>query len=110
MTTKTNLNKGIIFMKSLVISLGVILLVLIAVLFILKFNRDKTLAQANKCDNDLIIEVDNEIEKMELQGTNIVVLTKFNQKLGTQQIIKFDSACGKIISKTTFQKANEKDQ
>jgi len=109
MTIEAKLDKGVIFMRSLVISLGIILLVLLAAFFLLKFNRDKTLAEANKCDNNLLIQIGDQIEKMELQGSNIVVLTKFNKDFGTQEIIKFDSNCGKIISKTTFQKYNEKD-
>lgn len=107
---KGNKLKSLIFIKSTVVSLGVILLVLIAAFFMLKLKRDK-LSKTNDCNNSLLIEVDSEIEKMELQGNNnIVVLTRFNRDLGTQEIIKFDSNCGKIISRSVFHKANERER
>jgi hypothetical protein len=103
----SNKNKSLIFIKSTVVSLGIILMVMMISLIMVKYKRSQIKNQI-KCDDNLNISVKTEIEKFEVQGSDIVVLTKVNSKSGKQEIIRFDSNCGRIISKTTFaQKPNK---
>lgn len=93
------IDKGLIFLKSSVIALGIVLVVLMAALLIIK---NKKSANVNsECPKDVSINVEEKIEKIEINGNYIWVTTKENK--GSKRVIKIDN-CGKIVSKIKLQK------
>ncbi len=94
-------NKSLIFLKSSVVVMGIFFIVLFFALIILK--QKKSTSKENICQKYLKLEEVGEIDKMELQGNNIIILTKPNSKTQNQpkkqEIIKIDSNCLAIINR-----------
>ena len=98
MTQKTkNTNKSLIFLKSSVIALGIVFVVMIFAFVIIK--QKKSSKKIESCKNFLQLQVAGEVDKMELQGNNIIILTKLNSKTKKQEIIKIDGNCTSVINR-----------
>lgn len=95
-TIKT-IGKGLIFLKASVVAMGIIFAVLLITLIFVKKNKNQQ--EKNNCPQYSILEITNGIAKMELQGSNnIIILTNKDPKTGSQKIIKIDSHCYDIIN------------
>ena len=92
-----SINKSLIFLKSSVIGMGLVFVVLLVALILIK--QKKSHLQANNCSDLLQLQIAGEVDKMELQGSNIIILTKPNSKTKKQEIIKVDSNCASIINR-----------
>ncbi len=97
MTTKNIKNKNFIFLKSSVIALGIVFLVLLALLVILKLNKDKNQNQNHtktliSCNQEQIVVINNEVEKLMDAKDEIIILTK--AKSGHQELVLLDKRCG----------------
>ncbi|MCE3255324.1 MAG: hypothetical protein K0R25_818 [Rickettsiaceae bacterium] len=90
-------NKSLIFLKSSVIALGIVFMVLFVVLIFAK--QKKSVQKSRDCQDFLQLKILGEVEKMELQGSNIIILTKRNSKTGKQEIVKIDGNCTSVISR-----------
>ena len=95
------INKSLIFLKSSVIAMGIVFIVLIFSFILIK--QKKSNQKTNDCPQLIQLKVDNQIEKMELQNNNIIILTKYNPRTNTQEIIKIDSNCTRIINHIKLQ-------
>jgi hypothetical protein len=98
MTQKTkNTNKSLIFLKSSVIALGIVFVVMIFSFAII--TQKKSNKKIEACKNFLALQIAGEVDKIELQGNNIIILTKPNSKTKKQEIIKIDSNCASVINR-----------
>ena len=94
-------NKSLIILKSSVIAMGIVFVVLlVAFVFIKQKNPSKKI---DSCQKFLHLEVSGEIDKMELQGSNIIIVTKINPKTKKQEIIKIDNSCTQVINRIELQ-------
>jgi hypothetical protein len=94
------ITKSLILVKATTIALGIVLVVLMMVLLIVSQKEPKQ--KANNCAEFLQINITGEVEQMTIDGKHITILTKKNQKNKTQEIIKIDSNCAKIINHIKF--------
>ncbi len=92
-----SINKSLIFLKASVIGMGIVFVVMLLAFIIIK--QKKSTAQTNNCQKFLQLQVTGEVDKMELQGSNIIILTKANSKTKKQEIIKLDSNCVAVINR-----------
>ena len=91
------INKSLIFLKSSVVAMGIIFVVLfVALIFVRQKKVNKISAN---CQKFLQLQILGEVQKMELQGNNIIILTSPNRATKKQEIIKIDSNCVAIINK-----------
>ena len=90
-------NKSLIFLKSSIIVMGIVLVVLLIALIVLK--QKKSTAKNDNCQDFLQLQIAGEVDKIKLQGSNIIILTKPNSKTRKQEIIKIDSNCTKVINR-----------
>jgi cbb3-type cytochrome oxidase subunit 3 len=97
------INKGLIFLKSSVLMLFIVLVVLV-IAFIMSRNKKQHVSQemANICRDNQAILIDSEIEKVEVQGGVLNVLTKFDKDKNGQELIRINAACGNEINRITF--------
>ncbi|MBM5782615.1 MAG: hypothetical protein FJ368_04250 [Pelagibacterales bacterium] len=96
--------KGMILVKSTVIALFVILVVLMIAFILVKNKKDKTASlQVISCRENKSIVLNSDIEKLEIQGNYINVLTKFDPKNKSKEFIKIDANCGNEISRIKFE-------
>ena len=93
------ISKGLIFLKSTVIALGLVLFILLVALIIAKSKKDNNNKSDNKCNNKTLI-LENKIEQFEIKGNSIFILTK--PHLMSQELIQLDLKCQNLISKTTI--------
>ena len=92
-----NINKSLIFLKASVIGMGIVFVVMLFAFIIIK--QKKAATQSDSCQKFLQLQTTGEVDKMELQGSNIIILTKPNAKTKKQEIIKIDSNCTSIINR-----------
>jgi uncharacterized membrane protein len=90
------LTKPLIFVKATAIALGIVLVVLMMVLLIV--SQKQSTKESSLCQKFLEINTAGEVEKMEVSGSQIIILTKPNPETGGQEIIKLNSNCAKIIN------------
>lgn len=93
------IDKNLIFLKSSVIAMGVIFVVLLAVLVILK--NKKINSKPNECNENAIVNVGAEVERVELSDGYILVITKPNN--GERGVVKIDR-CGKVVDRVILKK------
>lgn len=104
--SQKKVQKSHIFLKSTVIALGIIFLVLVALLVILKINqKNGSSTQENSkvlidCDQQQIIVINNEIEKVVDAKDEILILTQ--ERAGEQELITLDKKCGFLKRKIKF--------
>jgi len=96
------INKSLILLKSLVVGMGVVFVVLIIALVFIK--QKKSQQQVKNCTDFLQLQIAGEVDKIEVQGNNIIILTKPNLKTTRQEIIKIDSNCVKVINRIELTK------
>lgn len=100
-------NKNLIFLKSTVISLFLVLVTLMIAFVMIKNKKQKTVSDsAIACKESNVISLDNEIAKIETQGSIITILTKVD-KSGNQEIIRLGAACGNEINRINFKIKND---
>jgi hypothetical protein len=92
-----SINKSLIFLKASVIAMGIFFLVALFAFVIIKQKRSSQ--KIDSCKNFLQLQIAGEVDKMELQGSNIIILTKPNSKTKKQEIIKIDSNCTSVINR-----------
>ena len=92
-----SINKSLIFLKASVIGMGIVFMVMLLAFIIIK--QKKSVQQSDNCQKFLQLQVTGEVDKMELQGGNIIILTKANSKTHKQEIIKIDSSCVAVINR-----------
>jgi hypothetical protein len=92
-------SKTMILLKASTIALGIFFVVLIIAFLLIKQKRSGQ--TINKCANFLETQISGEIKEMKISGNSIIILTKPNQAK-TQEIIKIDSNCAKIINRIQF--------
>ncbi len=90
-------HKPLIFLKASVLGMGIVFVVLIFAFVFIK--QKKSNKKVDNCQKFLQLNVSGEVDKIELQGNQIIILTKFNSKTNKQEIIKIDSNCAAVISK-----------
>lgn len=96
--------RGMIFVKSTVVALFVILIVLMIAFVLVKNKKDKSdLKKVDSCKEVKSILLDSDIEKLEVQGNYINVLTKFDGKNKSREFVKLDANCGNEISRIKFE-------
>ncbi len=93
-------NKSMIFLKSTVYSLGIVLAVLLIAFFIIKNNKD-SLKNANiaKCEQRPI-QINGKIDEVSVSKSEIVILTE--NKKGDQELIRLDKDCLNELSRRKF--------
>lgn len=102
------INKGLIFIKSTVLALFIILVALVIAFMITKNKKEQAKEKVVKdCATTKEIVVDNEIMKVESEGRVINVLTKMDKNGRTQELIRIDSVCGNEIGRINFVIKNE---
>ena len=103
------LDKGLIFLKSSVIALGLIFLVLLSLLLFLKLKKgsDKTASVSHKkisaqyCnDSSRKIIISSPISKIIDTKSGIILLTKV--KNNQQELLTLDKKCGLILNRKRF--------
>ena len=77
-------NKSLIFLKASTIAMGLIFVVLLIALILIK--QKKSHQKINNCADFLQLKIVGEVDKMEFQGSNIIILTKPNFKTKKQEI------------------------
>jgi len=92
-----SINKSLIFLKASVIAMGIVFVVALFAFVIIK--QKKSSQKIESCKNFLQLQIAGEVDKMELQGNNIIILTKPNSKTKKQEIIKIDSGCTSVINR-----------
>lgn len=98
------INKGLIFIKSTVLMLFIVLVVLVIAFMMSKNKKEQARAEMAKgCKEVKSIMIDSEIEKIEYQGRILNVLTKFNKETNDQELIRIDSQCGNEINRINFE-------
>ena len=98
------INKGLIFIKSTVLMLFIVLVVLVIAFMMSKNKKEQARAEmAEGCKEVKTIMIDSEIEKIEYQGRILNVLTKFNKETNDQELIRIDSQCGNEINRINFE-------
>ena len=98
------INKGLIFIKSTVLMLFIVLVVLVIAFMMSKNKKEQARAEmAEGCKEVKSIMIDSEIEKIEYQGRILNVLTKFNKETNDQELIRIDSQCGNEINRINFE-------
>lgn len=91
-------DKSLIFIKSTVIALGIVLIALIPALFALK-NKQKH--SENNCPA-LTVQISNKIAEFKTEENSVIILTQTN-KQKEQEVIKIDNRhCPKIINRLTI--------
>lgn len=96
-----SINKGLIFLKSSVIALGLVFLVLLVLLLILKTHENETPKIAeNSCNKEQIIDLNNEIDEIIDGKSEIIILTE--PKASQQQLLILDKNCGVVKQKIQF--------
>ncbi|MES2677301.1 MAG: hypothetical protein V4612_03175 [Pseudomonadota bacterium] len=102
MTNETkSANKSLIFLKASTIAMGLVFVVLLIALILIK--QKKSSLQTSNCESFLQLKIAGEVDKIELQGNNIIILTKPNPKTKKQEIVKIDSNCTTIINRIELQ-------
>lgn len=98
-------NKSMIFLKSTVYSLGIILTILIIAFFIVRNNKN-FMANYNitnlQCDNQQAIKINGRVDEIAVGKSEIVILSE--NKQGNQELIKLDKNCLSEISRRQFTK------
>jgi hypothetical protein len=98
------INKGLIFIKSTVLMLFVVLVVLVIAFMMSKNKKEQARAEmVEGCKEVKSIMIDSEIEKIEYQGRILNVLTKFNKETNDQELIRIDLQCGNEINRINFE-------
>lgn len=98
------INKGLIFLKSTVLMLFVVLVVLVIAFMMAKNKKEQPKAEiVEGCKEIKSIMIESEIEKIEVQGRILNVLTKFNKETNSQELIRIDSYCGNEINRINFE-------
>jgi hypothetical protein len=98
------INKGLIFIKSTVLMLFIVLVVLVIAFMMSKNKKEQARAEmVEGCKEVKSIMIDSEIEKIEYQGRILNVLTKFNKETNDQELIRIDSQCGNEINRINFE-------
>lgn len=92
-----SINKSLILLKASVIGMGIVFVVALFAFIIIK--QKKIGQKTNNCQKYLQLQIAGEISQMELQGNNIIILTKPNIKTKIQEIIKIDSNCTTILNR-----------
>ena len=92
-----SINKSLIFLKASVIGMGIVFVVALFAFVIIKQKRSSQ--KIESCKNFLQLQITGEVDKMELQGSNIIILTKPNPKTKKQEIIKINSNCTSVINR-----------
>ncbi|MDA0902525.1 MAG: hypothetical protein O3B09_03855, partial [Proteobacteria bacterium] len=101
------INRGLIMLKSSVIALGLVLFILV-IAFVIAKNKKSASVEVTVKKKDIcaeqIIKIDAQIEKFEVVGKHIFLLTKpaFKNGAKTQQLIKLSNDCGEVISSSQF--------
>lgn len=98
------INKGLVFLKSTVLMLSIVLTVLVIAFVVAKNKKEQPKAEmVEGCKEVKTIMIDSEIEKIEFQGRILNVLTKFNKETNGQELIRIDSQCGNEINRINFE-------
>lgn len=98
------INKGLVFLKSTVLMLSIVLTVLVIAFVVAKNKKEQPKAEiVEGCKEVKAIMISNEIEKVEVQGRVLNVLTKLNKKTNSQELIRIDSYCGSEINRINFE-------
>ncbi len=92
-----SINKSLIFLKASAIAMGIVFFVALFAFIIIK--QKKSSQKIESCKNFLQLQVAGKVDKMELRGNNIIILTKPNPKTKKQEIIKIDSNCVTVINR-----------
>lgn len=92
-----SINKSLIFLKASVIGMGIVFVVMLFAFVIIK--QKKSASISDNCQKFLQLQTTGEVDKMELQGSNIIILTKPDLKTKKQEIIKIDSNCVALINR-----------
>jgi hypothetical protein len=104
MSETKKISHSLVFLKASVIAMGIVFLVMLVALIIVKQkksttqNMEQNMAKNDGCQKFLQLKIAGEVDKMELQGNNIIILTKPNNQTKTQEIIKIDSHCTSVIN------------
>lgn len=102
--------RSLIFIKSTVIALFVVLVVLIIAFIVVKNKKEKSqLVNIDNCKELKTIIIENEVEELEIQGSQVNILTEFNEESQTQEFIKIDSNCGQELARFKLKIKNKNE-
>lgn len=85
-------DKSLIFIKSTVVALGLVFLVLLALLIILKFNKNKQQKLQDNCKTENNLEIKGEVNQIIDNGSDVILLTK--PQNNQQEILILNKSCG----------------
>ena len=95
--------KSLIFIKSTVLALSIILVALVIAFLITKNKKEMAKEEITKsCKKESEVMIDNEMIKIESEGRIINVLTKVDEHNRNQELITIDSFCGNEIGRINF--------
>ena len=80
--------------------MGIVFVVLLTMLL---FKQSKSIKTVNNCQKFLAIKTNGEIDRISLEGNNLIIITKPNLKNKTQDIIKIDHKCLNVINQVELQ-------
>ncbi|MFT6386549.1 MAG: hypothetical protein ACJAUU_001244 [Rickettsiales bacterium] len=92
-------SKTMILLKASTIAMGIVFVVLLIAFLLIKQKRSGQ--KISKCADFLETQISGEIKEMKIDGSSIIILTKPNEAK-TQEIIKINSNCAKIINRIQF--------
>ena len=97
------IDKGLIFLKSTVLGLFIVLVTLMAAFVMTKNKKDQEKNQKTvQCNGSGVVGIAGEIDEVEEQGNILNVITKVNKKTNSQEIIRIHSGCINEINRIEF--------
>lgn len=99
--TQQQPNKCNIFLKSMVVMLGIVFVTLIAAFFIIQSQTRYISADEVRCSRTKTVQIKSKIDEIVAKDTKIFILTKPNDQ-GLQDLIKLDGKCLSEIGRILF--------
>ena len=102
--------RSLVFIKSTVIALFIVLIVLMISFVIIKNKKDQSkTANIDNCKELKTILIENKVEELEIQGSQVNILTEFDEETGSQEFIKVDSNCGQELARFKLKIKNKNE-
>jgi len=99
-------SKGIIFLKSTVFALFIVLSVSLVALVVVKQRKEKNDVALDDCSKIKTISIGQNIDYLKVDNGVITVLTKANSS-GEQEVIRFSADCGIELNRLVFKKSKD---
>lgn len=108
---KRAIDKSLIFVKSTVVALFLVLVTLVVILIVVKNKQQATAEkELNDCAQSKVVSLEGKIKKIDVQGSVITILTGLDKKTGKQQIVRLEASCGKEINRINLNLKHNSDE